>query len=327
MPQRPEFFWLLAVLAPVIIIIIMNYFSGRRGLLGSAGYWRPKDFYDLYTVKSFFSSLGFVVFIIFAVLSLVGFPGKEVPVSYEPAGTDIVFAVDISKSMMAEDLAPTRLDSAARIIRSVCENTPGGRFGIVVFKGRGIKMVPSTEDTEIIYSFLDFLSTDLMTSPGSNLQNGIETALSAFPDSEERKKYIILISDGEALSGEIDDVLADAVDEDVSIYTVGTGSSEGARLMVSDGSYLKDSSGDIVISRLDEAGLRYISETTNGKYYAATDSALLPNLIRLASGTVEDGGSGYRIVVKENYRFFLIISILGLMASKLIKVVKWKKYF
>ena len=327
MPSRPEFLKLLVILAPVLVIMLRAYFSGRKSLTATAGRWRPADFYELYTVKSFFSSLGMIVFIVFSILSLAGFPGKEIPVSYEPAGTDIIFAVDISESMKARDTAPSRLDAASRIIRSVCENTPGGRFGIVVFKGTGIKMIPSTEDVESIYSFLDFLGTGLLTSPGSNLQAGITTAVSAFPEAEERKKYIILITDGEALSGELDDVLADAAGQDISIYAVGAGTAAGAQIPAADGSSLTDSSGAVVISRLDEAGLRYIAETTGGRYFHVSDSRLLPELIELAAGTVDEQSSGYKIVVKENYLFFLIIALFGLLTARLVKVIKWKKYF
>ncbi len=327
MPLRPEFFRLFAILVPVLIVMIRNYRTGRNSLVHTAGNWRPDNFYDLYMVKNFFSSLGLLVFIVFAVLALSGFPGKEYPVSYEPAGTDVVFAVDISESMKARDITPSRLDSAAKIIRSVCENTPGGRFGIVVFKGKGVKMIPSTEDLESIYSFLEFLGTDLLTVPGSNLEAGISTALSAFPEVEERKKYIILITDGEALSGELDPVLALAADNEVSIFCIGAGTSEGAEIPAADGSSLTDSSGSIVISRLDEQSLKTVAAATGGKYFPVDDSAMLPDLIRIASGTVDEKSSGYKIVVKENYRFFLIIALLGLLTAKFVKVVKWKRYF
>lgn len=327
MASRSEFFWIFILLVPMIVIMVRRYFSGRKNLIDIAGKWRQEEFYYLYTVKSFFSSLGMLIFIAFAVLSLAGFPGKEIPVSYEPAGTDVIFVVDISESMKARDVSPSRLSSASRIIRSVCENTPGGRFGLIVFKGTGIKMIPSTEDVETVYNFLKFLNTDLLTSPGSNIQSGIETALSAFPGAEERKKYIILISDGEALSGDIDAVLGKVADDGVSIYSIGTGTIDGAEIPAADGKALRNSSGDIVMTRLDEQSLRYIADSTGGKYFSSNDSLLLPALIELVAGTIDKSDSRYKIVVKDNYRFFLIISLLGLMIYRIIKVIKWKKYF
>ncbi|MDC7226306.1 MAG: VWA domain-containing protein [Spirochaetales bacterium] len=327
MASRPEFFWLLGLLLPVVIIMISRYYSGRKSLSRIAGLWRTDSFFDLYMVKSFFISLGLLVFFIFAILSLAGFPGKEYPVSYEPAGTDIIFTVDVSESMKAQDIPPSRLAAASRIIKTVCENTPDGRFGVVVFKGSGIKMIPSTEDVESVYSFLEYLSTDLLTSPGSNIRSGVETAISAFPEAEERNKYIILITDGELHEGDMTEIASQAVDADVQVYCIGTGTPEGARIPLAEGGFLKDSAGDTVVTRLKEEGLRQLSESTGGKYYDAADSGLLPELLKVAAGTVDENESRYRIEVKDRYRFFLVIALLGLFVSRAVKVVKWKKEF
>ena len=167
----------------------------------------------------------------------------------------------------------------------------------------------------------------MLTSPGSNIQSGIETALNAFPQAEERKKYIILISDGEALSGEINEALSKAVDEGVSIFSIGTGTINGSEIPAADGDVLRNSTGDIVVTRLDEQSLRYIADSTGGKYYSSNDGLLLPALVELVSGTINEADSRYKIIVKENYRFFLIISLLGLLIYKMVKVIKWKKYY
>lgn len=328
MAANPEVFWLFLILIPVVILILFQYLNGRKSIMKTSGSWRSQQFYDLYTVKWFFSSLGFVIFIVFAILSLAGYPGKGYPVSYEPSGTDIIFVVDISKSMKAGDVSPSRLGMSERIIRSVCENTPSGRFGLVVFKGRGIKVIPSTEDVEAVYNFLEYMSPDLISSPGSNIESGLEAAVGAFPSGEERKKYIVLLSDGEALSGELDQILMEAVAKDIEIYCAGIGTSEGSSIPDSDGGLVTDAAGDTVISRLDEQSLMKIAETTSGKYYNALDNQLLPDLIALAGGTVMEGSdAGFRIVTKERYRFFLIFAILGLLIAKSVKVIKWKDLY
>ena len=327
MARNPEVFWLLLILVPVLILMVLQFFNGRRSLPSVAGLWRGSDFYDLYTVKWFFSSLGFIAFLVFAVLALAGYPGKGYPVSYEPKGADIVFAVDVSNSMKAEDVGRSRIDAAAGVIRSVCENTPGGRFGLVVFKGRGVRVIPSTEDVEAVYSFLDFLNTDILSSPGSNIESGIDTALESFPAGEERKKYIILITDGEALSGELDGVLSRAVDREVQIYCVGAGTPTGAVIPTAEGP-LTDPSGNAVISRLNEESLEYVARATGGKYYSVTDGSLLPRLILLAGGgDAEEAEAGFRIVSSDRYRFFLGLALLALLISRTVKVVKWKNLY
>ncbi len=327
MPAYPEAFWLFIILGPVLIIIVRRFFTGRRNLRSIAGSWRPQQFYDLYTVKSFFISLGMLIFIAASILSLVGFPGRQLPRSYEPSGTDIVFVVDVSESMKAGDVSPSRLTAATRIIRSICENTPGGRFGLVVFKGEGIKIIPSTEDVESIYNFLENISTDLLTSPGSNIQGGISTALSAFTESEEKNKYIILLTDGEILEGSMVDTAEKAAAADTVIYTVGIGTVEGAQIPQADGGFLADSSGQTVITKLHPEGLRYLAEVTSGRYYDSDDAALIPDLIDIARGTAALDESRYKIVVKDNYRIFLVIALLGLLLTRAVKVVKWKNMY
>jgi Ca-activated chloride channel family protein len=328
MAGNPEVFWLFLIIVPVIIIMLFQYFWGRKNILNLSGEWRPKEFYDLYTVKWFFSSLGFLIFLVFVILSIAGYPGREYPVSYEPSGADIIFAVDVSESMKAEDVGPSRLRMSSKIIRSICENTPAGRFGLVVFKGRGVKIIPSTEDVEAIYNFLKYMSTDLISSPGSDIQKGLEVAIGAFPAGEERKKYIVLLSDGEALSGELDNVLSEAAKLDITIYSVGAGTAEGARIPTADGGFILDPSGDPVLSRMNEQSLLHIAEVTGGQYYSILDNTLLPDLIALAGGTViEDAEDGYRIVIKERYRIFLVFALFGLLIARFVKVIKWKNFY
>lgn len=325
MPSRPEFLKLLYLLIPIASVMIWNYSRGKKSLKAAAGRWRDDKFFELYTVKSFFSYFGYIVFLVFSVLALAGFPGKEEPVSYEPTGSDIVFAVDISESMRAADILPTRLDAAARVINSICENTPGGRYSIVVFKGDAVNVIPVTEDVEAVYSFIEFLDTDLLTSPGSSLEAGISEAVSAFTKGEERERYIFLITDGEALSGSVEQVLLEAVEEDIVIYTVGAGTPEGAVIPAADGTVIRDSSGNPVTSRLDEQQLQYIAESTGGKYFPIGSHTMLVELIGLAAGTPDSEVSMYRIIEKEKYRIFLLIALAGLFMSQAVKVIKWKK--
>ena len=326
MVSSPEYFWLLLVIVPLLAVMIHGFFRGKKSLISLAGKWRPPGFYDLYTVKYFFVSFGFIVFIVFTVLSLVGFPGREYPVTYEPSGTDIVFAVDISESMKAADISPSRLEMSKRIIRSVCESSRGGRFGIVIFRGTGINIIPVTEDRESIFTFLEFLGSDLMTSPGTDIQSGLEAAVEAFPGGEERRRVIVLLSDGEALSGDMDGVLETAADRNIQIYAVGTATAEGAPVP-SDNGFLTDASGTEIISRLDEAALEKAAAAGGGRYYPVSSAELLPDLIELGSGKGINPDEGYRIERKERYVFFLIFALLGLAVSRITKVVKWKDYF
>ncbi|MDC7124880.1 MAG: VWA domain-containing protein [Spirochaetales bacterium] len=323
----PSFMWFLLLLIPMIAIMFVRYYRGRRYLESFAGSWRSSSFFDLYTVKCFFISFGIIIFVVFVILSLVGFPGDGQPASYEPNGVDVVFAVDVSRSMNATDIKPSRLGASENIIRAVCDNVDGGRFGIVVFKGQGVKIIPATEDTESVYTFLDFLDTNLLSSPGSNIESGIEAALSAFPKGEERDKYIILISDGEALSGDVQSAVEKAKEAEVSILTIGTGTADGSFILDSDNNPVLESSGRKVITKLNEDKLRSLSSETDGAYYLATDNLLLPELLKKINNVSGAGGKKYRLIPEEEYRLFLLIALFGLLLSRIVKVLKWKKNF
>jgi len=136
------------------------------------------------------------------------------------------------------------------------------------------------------------------------------------------------LSDGEALSGELDGVLAKASAADVSIFCAGTGTEDGDRIPSSSGGFVKDAAGEIVVTRLDENALKTIADSTGGKYYHVLDNGLLPELLKLASGSeIIEADEGYRIVTKERYRFFLVFALAGLLIAKFVKVIKWKNFY
>ena len=312
----------------MVFIFLKQYRTGSRDLKALSGKWRDNVFYDVFMVKWFFSSAAFIFFIIFIVFSLVGFKGEEYPVSYEASGTDIVFAVDISKSMLCKDIAPSRLKRTSSIIQGFIEEIPDGRLGIVVFKGEGIKIIPLTEDIEAISLFLGGISTDLLTARGSDIESGLETSVNSFPSEEERRRIIFLFSDGEALSGNFEKAAFHAKAEDITVFTIGAGTDEGAYIPLADGSLINDNTGKPVVSRLNKETLEKIAQITDGKMFMLQDPMILNKMVDSAvkeslSGVIE----GFKFEEKDNYRIFLFLAIISLLIYRGVKIVIWKDTF
>jgi Ca-activated chloride channel family protein len=193
-----------------------------------------------------------------------GFQWQEV----KRKGIDIIVAVDLSQSMMATDVDPSRLERAKREITDLLRMLRGDRIGLVAFAGSSFIQCPLTLDYNAFGIFLDALSPDLIPVPGTAIAQAIETSLSAFDPKQRTSKAIILITDGEDHVGNPIAAAKKAKEEGVRIFTIGIGSSEGAPIPLPgpEGGFKKDRQGNLILTRLDEATLEKIALTTGGAY-------------------------------------------------------------
>lgn len=190
-------------------------------------------------------------------------------------GIDIVFALDVSKSMLAEDLKPNRLANAKNEIRAFIAHQTDDRVALVVFAGDAFLMSPLTIDYDAFLMFLESVDVTIVNAPGTDIARAIEVAQRAFVDDTPKYKAIILITDGEQ-TGNGDPIARanDAQKAGIKIFSIGVGTPNGAPIPVKDRAgnivgYKKDPNGVIVTSRLDETMLTQIAERTGGKYFPA----------------------------------------------------------
>ena len=189
-------------------------------------------------------------------------------------GLDIIIALDLSTSMLAEDIKPNRLTKAKHEIEGLIDRLQGDRIGLVAFAGASIVQCPLTLDYGAAKIFLDIMDTDLIPRPGTAIGAAIKTAMGAFNEKERKFKVLIVITDGEDQEENAQQLAEDAAKEGIIIYTVGIGSREGVPIPLRQGlvqsGFKKDNQGQVVISKLDEVTLEKIALATNGKYYRAT---------------------------------------------------------
>jgi Ca-activated chloride channel family protein len=180
-------------------------------------------------------------------------------------GLDVVFALDISRSMEVEDVLPqgtTRLERGLSIARELVSAVPEIRFAAAIGKGKGMTAVPLTWDTEAVLSFLEGLSGLSLSGRGTDLESLLDTAAGAFQNSSPAKRVIVLISDGEALSGSLRNALDRRAGEGVIVAALSLGSDEGGPVPKIPG----EDADDEIISRRDSSVMRYAAERTGGIY-------------------------------------------------------------
>ncbi|MBI5788970.1 MAG: VWA domain-containing protein [Candidatus Schekmanbacteria bacterium] len=210
--------------------------------------------------------------IIFAILMLIialagpkwGFHWEDV----QRRGVDVVIALDVSRSMLAEDVKPSRLERAKREIFDLLSAMEGDRVGLVAFAGTSFVQCPLTLDYNAAGMFLDYLDTDLIPVPGTNLGHAIRNAIKVFGEERTKSKALILITDGESHEADTLEAAQEAQKEGIRIFAIGIGQEGGAPIPVKDGlgGFRKDKSGDMIITRLDEATLQKIALLTGGSY-------------------------------------------------------------
>lgn len=225
-----------------------------------------------------------VVFILALALLIIGLVNPKIGTKLETVkreGVDIVFAVDVSKSMLAEDIAPNRLEKAKRLVSEIINQLASDRIGIIAYAGQAYPQLPITTDYGAAKMFLQSMNTDMLTSQGTAIDQAIELATTYYDDAEQTNRVLFIISDGEDHSeGSTIDAVEDAADEGIIIYTIGVGKEKGAPIPIKRNGILeslkKDSQGETVITKLNESVLVDIASEGDGQYIdgSNTDAAV-----------------------------------------------------
>ncbi|MBF0494693.1 MAG: VWA domain-containing protein [Candidatus Omnitrophica bacterium] len=265
-----QFLWLI-LLVPLAAAFFVWAFRAKKAALNK--------FADGETLKHLLRSVSvskqkikpvlFIAGLMFTVLALAqpkwGYHWEEA----KRRGLDIVIAVDVSKSMLAEDIKPSRLEAAKREIKSLLSVMKGDRVAIVSFAGEAFLQCPLTLDYGTAKLFVDYLSVESIPLGGTDITGAIKCAVKAFEGQEKKHRVLIIITDGEDHSGGALKAAEEAKKEGIVIFTIGIGTGEGAPIPMSDDkgnkTFVKNSSGEIVLSKMDSVLLQKIALITGGK--------------------------------------------------------------
>ena len=240
-------------------------------------------------------------------------------------GQDVMVAVDLSLSMLAEDVTPNRLDRARLSILRLIGNLDGDRIGLVAFAGDAFIQSPLTADYSAAAMFLNAMDPEMMPVQGTNLGEALRMSLDALDQGAREDRVLVLVTDGEDHEGEIEAQLQRAASSEVRIHTVGIGSTEGVPIpeSASGGSrqgFKRDEDGNVVTTRLDEATLMGIADATGGQYVrVATGVTAFEDLVdEIAAGEGDELESREVTQYEEQFQLFLAVGLALLMAEALI---------
>ena len=335
--ENSTYLWLL-VLIPALITLL--WWQRKQILAKQKKYFSSELFSTLrkgfWPLSNRLRTISMLVGLFFLVIALAGPKiGTEVR-EIKRQGIDMLVALDLSASMNAEDVRPSRLEKAKFEINRLIERLQGDRVGLVVFTGEAYLQSPMTLDYSALRLFLEIADTDQMPSSATDFNAAMSTALEAFQaleDSEsEATKVLLIISDGEDHGQTYSESLQDLVDDDIRVYTIGIGTEEGTTIpLYEEGTnqligYKRDNNGRIVTTSLQSQTLRSIANRGNGDYYSIQRGndgidAFLARMDDLEKG---EFASQEYADYKNQYQWMGALALLFLVISILIPSYKSK---
>ncbi|MCK5824980.1 MAG: VWA domain-containing protein [Ichthyobacteriaceae bacterium] len=275
--EEKSYFNYLIIIAVLVAIFLFNRFwkAKKQKEFASAemlNVLAPNRSIFKQYLKMAMLMLVFLMMIIALVNPKVGSKLKTV----KRAGVDIVFALDVSKSMLAEDVAPNRLMKSKQIISKVIDELGGDRIGIIAYAGKSYPLLPITTDYAAAKMMLKNADTDMIPSQGTAIASAIEMTNQYFDDEDQQNRILVIISDGEDHEAEALSSAEMAKSKGIKIYSIGVGTTSGGPIPIKQNGnvvgYKKDKNGDVVVTQLDKTVLMEVAQLTEGKYIDSKDT-------------------------------------------------------
>ena len=269
-----------------------------------------------------------VTFFTLLIISLLGpnFGIKEEKV--EVVGKDIMIAVDLSESMNANDIQPSRIEKVKFEIKKIVDEFSGDRIGIIMFSGEAFVQCPLTYDKNALNLFVETLNTGLVPNSGTDFGPPLELGLSKLQDENSgdndfKSKIIILFSDGEDFGEDTDQSIEKIKENSLKLFSVGIGTDEGSKILDDFGNFKKDNEGNDVITKLNSSSLRETADKTGGKYYEISKNKneinqMITEIKNIKGDVIDQQTSN----ISENKYFYFLLSALVLVAIDFIFVSK-----
>jgi Ca-activated chloride channel family protein len=246
-------------------------------------------------------------------------------------GVDIVFALDVSKSMLAEDIAPSRLEKAKQIVTRIIDKLGSDRIGIIIYAGNSYPLLPITTDHAAAKMFLQNAHPDMVSSQGTAINEAIERAITYFDNDEQTNRFLFIVSDGEDHEENTMELATQAKKEGIKVYTVGVGTQKGAPIPLKSGDevygYKKDNKGEVVITKMMDDILKEIADVGNGKYINGNNTQETIDLVEdlLVKAEKSEFETKQFSDYKDQFQWFIGFGILFLLIDVLLldKKTKW----
>ncbi|HEX8278143.1 MAG TPA: VWA domain-containing protein [Segetibacter sp.] len=244
------------------------------------------------------------------------------------SGVDVMIALDVSNSMLAQDVKPNRLERAKQVLSRITDKMGNNRMGLVVFAGQAFLQMPLTADLAAAKLYVSNASTDAVPTQGTEIGAALRLCNASLDTKEKKYKTIILISDGEDHDEKAEEALKELQDNGVVVHTIGIGSPEGAPIFdPATKDFKKDEGGNTVISKLNEKDLQLLASQTGGEYHLFSNADEVSSRVIAFVDQMEKkqiGGSSIRIY-NSYFQWFLLAAFILLLLETIIpeRKMKW----
>ncbi len=322
---NPEYFYMY-LLVPVFILLFLLMRKWKRSAVRKLGDMavvsRLMDNVSpaKQVMKFIFVILAFCFMVFALARPQLGSRLEEV----KREGVDVMIALDVSNSMNAEDIRPSRIERSKQAIYRLIDQLQGDRIGLIVFAGQAYVQLPITTDYGAAKLFLSTVQTNMVPTQGTAIGAAIDKAVEAFGDSTKHNSAIVVITDGENHEDDALESVKKAASEGIHVHTIGMGSPDGAPIPLSKGSisggFLQDKSGSTVITRLDDVMLQEIADAGKGRFIRASnsDDGVASILEEIKSMEKKEFASKLFTDYEDQYQYFVGLALLFLLLDFMI---------
>ena len=287
-----KYLYLLFILPVVVLFFLYNLYWKRK---------KQREFGHLDLIKrlspesSSFKPVLKLILMLLAFTGLVlGLVNPKIGTKMETVkreGIDIVFAMDVSKSMLAEDVAPSRLEKSKQIVSQIINQLGNDRIGIVAYASSAFPVLPITTDYSVAKMFLQSMNTDIVSSQGTSLDDAIKLSSTYFDEKSKTSKLLILISDGEDHSEGAETAAEEANKFGMKIITIGVGTEKGSAIPLRVNgvveSFKRDNNNEVVITKLNQESLKAIAKATKGGYVNGNNTKEVLEFVKNALNNIQ----------------------------------------
>ena len=331
--ENPEYLYLLLIIPLLIILFLYTRYQRKRKLL---------KYGDISLVEKlnpetskYKSSVKFSLLLITLLLFIIGIANPQIGskmIEVKREGVDVVIAIDVSNSMMSDDIKPDRLSRAKQLVSKLIDKLQNDRIGIVVFAGDAFKQLPLTTDYSAAKLILSTIDNNAIPLQGTAIGKAISLGIESFPQDDKKPRVMIIITDGENHEDDAIGMASDAAKSNIIVHTIGMGTIKGGPIPVYGASgrndYMRDNEGAIIITKLDATMLQQIASAGNGTFIrsAESDPDLSTLLEKISKMEKKEYGSKLYTDYDDKFQYIFALVLLLIIIEMMISERK-NKYF
>jgi len=332
--EEKWYFYFLAVIPVMTLIFLYIQFWKRK---------KQREFGDLDLIKklspeksAFKPALKLGVILLALTCLIIGLVNPKIGTKLETVkreGIDVIFAIDVSKSMLAEDVAPSRLEKSKQLVSQIINNLGSDRIGIIAYSGSAFPVLPITTDYSIGKMFLQTMNPGMISAQGTSIDQAINLAITYIDKKDKTNKLLIIITDGEDHSDAAVDAAEEAKKVGLKIITVGVGTEKGETIPLKKNgvveSFQRDQNGEVVITKRNADVLKAIAKSAGGGYVDGNSTKEVLNYVKNALDNIQKTEFEITQVAdfKSQFQWFLGFGFFLLLLDVLLleKRTKWVK--